>query len=176
MGMIDPSVESLGRRSKNQMESRSERDIGELRERLLEAMAPLRELKTNMNSLFGEFYPGDWEAVVNEIGSPMLVNFYRSGDRAVIECTVPGARKQDIEITMAGNVLTISAEFRRSGDQAADRYLKREIPSGRQQRAIQIPFRVQPEQMKARYENGILRIVINAVGENESRQSRLSIE
>jgi HSP20 family protein len=156
--------------------SRSERDIGELRQRLLDAMAPLRELKTNMDSLFGEFYPGDWEAVVSELGSPMLVNFYRSGDRAIIECTVPGARKQDIEITMSGNVLTVTAEFRRTTDVPADRFIKREIPSGRLQRAIQIPFRVQPEQMKARYENGILRIVISAIAESDGRQSRLSIE
>lgn len=157
------------------MESRSDRDTGELRQRLLDAMAPLRELKSTMDSLFGEFYPGDWDSVVSELGSPMLVNFYRTGERAIIECTVPGARKQDIEITMAGNVLTISADFRKTPD-TAERFFKREIPSGRQQRAIQIPFRVQPDHMKARYENGILRIVMSAISEGDGKQSRLDIE
>lgn len=158
------------------MESRPEQEILEFRERLRSAMAPLRELKSNMDSLFGDFYPGDWDAALSEMGMPMLVNFYRSGDRAVIEVTVPGARKQDIEISMAGNVLTVSAEFRKSPDLPTDRFIKREIPTGRQQRAIEIPFRVQPDQMKARYENGILRIVMHAIGDNDGRQSRLSIE
>jgi len=158
------------------MESRSDKDVTELRQRLLNAMAPLRELKNNMDSLFGEFYPGDWDAAASDVGTPMLVNFYRSGDRAIIECTVPGARKQDIEITMSANVLTITAEFRRMSDSPGDRYFKREIPIGRQHRAIQIPFRVQPEQMKARYENGILRIVIHAIQEGDGPQSRLNIE
>lgn len=157
------------------MEPGSERDNIDLRQRLLDAMTPLRELRTSMDSLFGDFYPGDWNALASAAAHPMHVNFYRAGDHAIIECTVPGAKKQDIEITMSGNVLTIIAEFRKPIE-SPDRFFLHEIPSGRQQRAIQIPFAVRSEQMKARYENGILRVVIHDVKETDGPPSRLSID
>lgn len=157
------------------MEPGSERENIDLRQRLLDAMGPLRELKASMDDLFGEFYPGDWGALASAMGHPMRVNFYLSGDHAVIECTVPGAKKQDIEITLAGNVLTISADFRKPPE-SPDRFITHEIPVGRQQRAIQLPFAARPEQMRARYENGILRVVIQGVKDSGEPPSRLSID
>lgn len=157
------------------MESGSERENVDLRQHLLDAVAPLRELKTSMDSLFGDFYPGDWSALASVAALPMHVNFYRAGDRAIIECTVPGAKKQDIEITMSGNVVTIIAEFRKPIE-CPDRFFLHEIPSGRQQRAIQVPFPVRAEQMKARYENGMLRVIIHDVQDHDNPPSRLSID
>ncbi len=75
-----------------------------------------------------------------------------------IEASVPGFRPEDVEITLDENVLTIHGT--RHPSQTMDGYLQRERQLTSVHRHVSLPAQVKAEEITARFENGILTIMV----------------
>ncbi|EFH10543.1 Hsp20/alpha crystallin family protein [Pseudoroseomonas cervicalis] len=88
------------------------------------------------------------------------VNVWQNDEAAAIVAELPGVGPQDIEITVKEDVLTISGERRAPELPEHAEWLRRERAYGRFSRAIRLPFRVDPDQVDARFTDGVLRIAV----------------
>ena len=88
------------------------------------------------------------------------VNTRETEDNYHIEVELPGVKKQDVEISVDGNVLTISGE-RNVRDEVKDEdYHKVESRYGLFSRSFTLPEKVDISNIEAEFVNGILEIAI----------------
>jgi HSP20 family protein len=71
----------------------------------------------------------------------------------VVRAEVPGFEASELEVTIAGNVLTLRAEHRRPEKEPAV-----ERPNARLERVLTLPPGLNLEAVEARYHNGILEV------------------
>ena len=83
---------------------------------------------------------------------------------------LPGLDAQNIEINIEGKVLTIRGE--QAGEKADDdaSYRRRERREGPFSRSVELPFEVETKQVQARYERGVLEIVLPRTGKELPRK------
>jgi len=77
-----------------------------------------------------------------------------------VEVAVPGMKKEDFKINVAGDLLTISAEKEEQKEENKENYTRREFNYNRFSRSFNLPENVLGADMTAAYENGVLRISI----------------
>lgn len=75
-----------------------------------------------------------------------------------IEMAAPGLSKNDINIDLENDVLTISSEQKEHKEEKNNRYMRREFSYNNFRRSFQIPESVELEKIKAGHEAGILSI------------------
>ena len=84
------------------------------------------------------------------------VNLWLGENSVAVTAELPGIAPDDVDLTVRENTLTLKGE-RKSQDETSV-WHRRERPSGRFSRTIQLPFRVDPEQVEARFANGLLEV------------------
>lgn len=97
------------------------------------------------------------------------VNLYEFNDEYVLTAELPGTRKEDLELTLAGGILTIKG---RRGDPDGipeERFRRQERFRGAWQRSLTIPERVQDEKLTAEFNNGVLKIRLPKAAETKPR-------
>ena len=100
----------------------------------------------------------------------------KESDGAYTVCAeVPGVPKEDIHVSVEGNVVSLRAEVRQH-DQKKDgeKLLRSERYYGSVARSFQLPVEVDAAQAKARYDNGVLTLTLPKKQGNKTQ--RLAIE
>ncbi len=77
-----------------------------------------------------------------------------------LSADIPGVRKEDVKVTMDEDVLCISAERSQEEDEKNKNYHRVERSWGSLSRSFTIGFNVDSENIKASYDNGVLKIVV----------------
>ena len=112
----------------------------------------MRRMQSQMNRLF------DGLGTSRSVASYPPVNFWTGEDSIVMTAELPGLSQDDIEITVRNSAISIRGEF---SDQDIDDDLtwhRRERPKGKFSRSVELPFRVEADQVDARFENGVLTV------------------
>lgn len=83
-------------------------------------------------------------------------------DGAYTVCAeVPGVPKEDIHVSVEGNVVSLRAEVRQQDQQTeGDKVLRSERYFGSVARSFQLPGDVDAAQCKAKYDNGVLTLTL----------------
>lgn len=99
-----------------------------------------------------------------------LVNIYDRKDEFTVIAEIPGLKKEDISITIRDNMMTISGK--RTVEEHNKNYsvLRCELPEGEFQKTLRMPAKVKESDVKASYEDGILRITLPKSEEVRPRQ------
>jgi len=88
------------------------------------------------------------------------VNIVENEDNYVLSLAVPGMKKDDFKIALDGLMLTISAEKDENSENKEDRFSRREYNFCSFSRSFTLPEDVKPEYIEAKYEDGLLKIVL----------------
>lgn len=108
-------------------------------------------------------------------GLGMALNVSERPDSYCVEVALPGARPEDVAITLQQHTLTITAETRqeqrRGGEQEQFHVLERRY--GRMSRTITLPQEVDADQIQATLEHGILRLEIPKAAQVQARTIRV---
>jgi HSP20 family protein len=117
--------------------------------------------------LFDDFFTRDlfdWNARnFSNWGTTLpSVNIVENNDNFVVEMAAPGMKKDDFNIELSDDMLTISSEKEVENELNEDeRYTRREFSYQAFQRSFQLPKNVvEDSKIHAKYEEGILRILI----------------
>jgi HSP20 family protein len=106
----------------------------------------------------------------------MPVEMYDDKDDLVVKVELPGITKQDLEVSLADNRLTISAEKKRSTEKTEKgRYLS-EVGYGRCVRTIELPAGIVSDKAKASLKNGLLEIRIPRTEEAKRREIKINVD
>jgi HSP20 family protein len=96
--------------------------------------------------------------------APRLEAYAKDGD-LVLHADLPGVSLEDVDITLDGNVLTISGERKGTTTTTTTTiegvsYYLNELPYGAFRRSVAVPEGVDADSIKARYDNGVLEVVL----------------
>jgi HSP20 family protein len=84
------------------------------------------------------------------------LNIKENDDNFEIELAAPGFAKKDFELTIDDGCLNISAEKETSEEETDENYTRREFSYNSFQRSLELPESVKQEEIKAKYNDGIL--------------------
>ncbi len=88
------------------------------------------------------------------------VNITEQKDDYQVSLAAPGMKKDDFKIDVNGNMLTISSEKEEKKEEKEKRYTRKEYSYSSFERCFTLPDEVNKEKIDARYEDGVLRLVL----------------
>ena len=107
--------------------------------------------------------------------SQIKVDVKETDQGFTVQAEMPGVPKEDIQLTIDGNMVTLSAEVKQSDTQSDDeKVLRSERYFGAVSRSFQLPADIDPDTAKAKYDNGVLNLTLRKKKAGTSQ--RLTIE
>ena len=135
----------------------------------------LLSLRQAMDRLFEDSYVRPRGATMAGLDEQTLpLDIYATGDALIVTAALPGVKPDDVEITLEGDVLTITGEFREDVEQEQEQYLFQELRRGRFTRSVSLPAGVDREGATASFENGLLTLTIPRAQATKPRQIRIT--
>lgn len=135
----------------------------------------LRDLQDEMNRLFmtniprsvaqEDFASGGW--------SPK-VDIYESENEIILEAELPGMDREDFEVSIENNVITLKGKREFEKKEEGDNYHRVERSYGTFTRSFSLPRTVSAEQTKADFRNGVLTVTLPKREEAKSRKIRVT--
>lgn len=111
----------------------------------------------------------------SEGAAPIKVDVVEKGDAYVVKAEVPGVAKEDIQVTIEGNQVTISAEVKRETEQKdGERLVRSERYFGAVYRSFVLPVEIDEAASNAKCENGVLELTL--AKRVESAAKKLTIQ
>ncbi len=108
-------------------------------------------------SLMNEIFKPDWFGGLENMNSNIpSVNIKENEKDFEIELAVPGRKKEDFNIEIDNNVLTISSEVNSEKEVSEENYTRREFVFSSFKRAFTLPETIDEEKIKADYVDGVL--------------------
>lgn len=98
------------------------------------------------------------------------VNMWQGENSIALTAELPGFKPEDIDISVKDDTLTLSGQ--RSTPETGEKAVwhLRERPFGKVTRTIRLPFRVDPDNVDARFVNGVLEIELTRPHEDRPRR------
>jgi HSP20 family protein len=84
------------------------------------------------------------------------LNIKENDNNFEIELAAPGFAKKDFEVTIEDGCLNIKAEKETSEEETDDNFTRREFSYNSFERSLQLPDSIKQEEIKAKYNDGIL--------------------
>lgn len=153
------------------MMRRMEEDLGRVFRafgipRLGAALTPPRELEEMLARTPALSQAAQW--------SPQIEVFERGGN-LVVHADLPGVRRGDVEVNVDGDVLTIRGERRQEHRETEGGYRRTERSYGTFFRQIPLPDGVDPDEVQASYEDGVLEVVVPSPRPDQQRRRRIEV-
>lgn len=110
----------------------------------------------------------DWPTFFKTAASPAAsafsfdVDLKQKDGKYVAECSLPGFKKDDIDIQVRGKSVTVSAKTQGETKEERADYVYRERHTGEYHRTISFPVDLDPKKVEASYKDGILEITVPA--------------
>jgi len=103
------------------------------------------------------------------------VDVTESDTAYTVHAEVPGVAKEDIHVSLDGNLVTLRAEIKQQDTQTQDeKVLRSERYYGAVSRSFQLPVDIDQSSAKAKYDNGVLTLTLPKKMGNKSQ--RLAID
>ncbi len=119
-------------------------------------------LQERMNRVFNEFFSRpvmEEEGLSRGVWSP-AVDICETENEIILKAELPGMKQEDIQLEIRDNVLVLKGE-RKSGSEVEEgSYHRLERPYGAFQRTFTLPGAVRYEEVRAKYKDGLLEVVI----------------
>lgn len=99
------------------------------------------------------------------------VDVKESDTAYTVHAEVPGVAKEDIHVSLDGNVVTLRAEVKQLDTQTKDeKVLRSERYFGAVSRSFQLPMDIDQSTAKAKYDNGVLTLTLPKKIENKAQR------
>jgi HSP20 family protein len=104
------------------------------------------------------------------------MDLFEDNGNLVLKAELPGIKKEDIEITLTGEDITISGEKRMEKEIKRKDYYKMESSYGSFCRTFSLPKEVQADQVKSTFKDGILEVIMPKSAEAKNKEVKVKIE
>ena len=104
------------------------------------------------------------------------VNIRDKEKEYLIEVAAPGMKKEDFNIDMEEGMLTISSQKEEEKSEDKDNFRRREYNYSSFSRSFSLPENVKPEDIKARYEDGVLKLTVPKREQQEKPKKKIKID
>jgi len=131
---------------------------------------PFRHLETMRRDL-NRFFSADFPSLFHADEMMPRIDMRETEREYIVSCDLPGLeRKEDVQIDVHNNVLTISGTIQRNETIKEEQMHRRERFFGRFHRSIPLPANASAEQIHATYKNGVLDIHIPKIASDQRKK------
>ncbi len=140
---------------------------------------PLREmeeLERRFEDIFGRsMMPAFFRRLQGE-GRPWApaLEVLEKEDRYVVKAELPGAKQEDIDVSVVGDTLTIRGEKKAESEVNEEDYHLRECTYGSFYRSIALPPNVNPQKIEASFDEGVLEVILPKAAEVKAKKVSVS--
>ena len=137
----------------------------------------LRSLQDEMNRLFmtNLSHGSNQEGFTSGAWSPN-VDIFENKDTLVLEAEFPGMSREDIDLSIENNVITLSGSRKFEKKDEGDNYHRVERSYGSFTRSFTLPQTVTAEGATADFTNGVLRVTLPKREETKARKIEIAGE
>jgi HSP20 family protein len=140
---------------------------------------PFMSLHREMNRLFDDVFRGMPTAGGAQGGTGQFIqaqmNVSETDKEIRITAELPGVDQNDVDVSLDDDVLTIRGEKKFEQKEEKENFHFVERSYGTFQRSVRLPFPVDPEQVKASFENGVLTVSLPKTAQQE-RSRKIQIQ
>ena len=123
------------------------------------------------DNFFSDSYVPSWFMGDNQ----MKVDIKENENEYIVEADMPGVKKEQINIELHNDRLTIAVETNEEVNEEKENYIRRERRSGSFSRSFYVE-NVKDDEIKARFENGVLSVLLPKEKSGISKRNRIDIE
>jgi HSP20 family protein len=130
-------------------------------------------LSGRLNRLLGD---APREDASDSLGSwSPVVDIFDKGNEVVIHAEIPGVKKEDIDVRVENNVLTIRGKKEQKEEVKEEGYFRSERLYGSFSRSFSLPSTVEASRIAAQYKDGVLTLSIPKAEEAKPRQIEVKV-
>ncbi|HXL58475.1 MAG TPA: Hsp20/alpha crystallin family protein [Chitinophagaceae bacterium] len=118
------------------------------------------------------FFNTNW--LTERSGYP-AVNVAEKENEYCIDLAVPGYKKDDFKIKVNNDMLTVSAEAKTENKEEKKEYTRQEYSYSSFSRSFQLPDNVKDDQIKATYEDGMLKLSLPKTSTNVKASKEIQV-
>lgn len=137
----------------------------------------LTSLQDRMNQLFNQTFGGfeNFEQPLAAENFLPPVDISEDDHNITLQAEIPGVKQEDLNITLENNVLTISGERKFKEEEKKENFHRIERRYGKFTRSFTLPASVDPENVNAVFENGLLKITLAKREEFKPKQITIGV-
>lgn len=134
-------------------------------------------IQKNINTLFDEFFNElpSFGKTVNNLFSP-AVNIAETSDAYHLELMAPGRNKDDFSIAVDKGLLTISYEKKEETNNEDVKSIRKEFSFQSFKRSFNLDEKINAEAIQAKYENGLLKLLLPKLAEVKQPVKNITIQ
>lgn len=112
-------------------------------------------------ALMNEIFKPDWFGGMENLSNNVpAVNIKENEKDFELELAVPGRKKEDFNIEVDDNVMTVSSEVKNENEITEENFTRKEFGFTSFKRAFTLPETIDEDKIKASYEDGILKFTL----------------
>lgn len=145
------------------------------------ALSPFQEMEKRFEdfsrrpfSLLPSWWPRLRLPEIEEV--PPSMDIFTEGDDVVVKAELPGMKKEDIDVSLTKDTISISGEKKKEEKVEKKDYYSLERSYGSFKRSCSLPAEVQTEKASAKFKDGVLEIRIPKTEEAKKKEKKVMIE
>ncbi|HOV21365.1 MAG TPA: Hsp20/alpha crystallin family protein [bacterium] len=111
-----------------------------------------------------------------EGGRVPAIDVYEEGDNIIVKAEIPGVKKEDISVSLNGDILTISGKSQEEKEVKKENFYRKEIRSGTFSRSLTLPAQIDKDKVKASYKDGVLQLTLPKSPEEKKKEVKIKVE
>ncbi|HEX3231609.1 MAG TPA: Hsp20/alpha crystallin family protein [Pyrinomonadaceae bacterium] len=141
----------------------------------------MRKFSEELDRLFEDFGGRGWltpmldKAQLPEGPWSPQVEIFERDNELVLRADLPGLTKDDVNVEIANDGITIEGERRHEHEEKGEGYFRSERSYGKFYRRIPMPEGAKAEDANASFSNGVLEIAVPLAKQEERKRRRLEI-
>ena len=157
-------------------------------DKAIEKVAPVRSLSSfeDVEKMFDDFFSRGWMSPFHfsqpswsHLPAPFEgrtphVDVVERDNEIFVKAELPGVDKDDMELTMTENSVTIKGSTKAEEKEEKGNYHRCEISQGSFSRTLRLPDDVDTDKAKAKFKNGVLKLTIPKV--KKSKNKKINVE
>ena len=141
------------------------------------------EFLTPFDSLFDRVFGSSFPSFAKEFGPDFYqkgaypkVNIVSHKDTVEIVAEIPGLSKDNVNVNVQGNTLTISGTKNNTQKETDSVYILRELKHSSFKRSFTLGENIDTDSIKAAFDNGILRVTLSKITPSEPNVRKIEIK
>lgn len=129
---------------------------------------------SNIDRVFESFFNG-YNFTPFSNNDVMKVDIKETDQEYIVDAEIPGVDKDDIKLDLNDNMLTIQVKKSVQQEEENDRYIRKEIRRSSTSRSFYVE-NIKVEEITAKYENGVLHILLPKADQEDTKKKSIDIE
>lgn len=103
------------------------------------------------------------------------LNVWSSAEGLIVTAEIPGVTAEDIDISIVGETMTLSGSRDPEFDGDEVRYHRRERGCGQFNRTLELPYRIETDQVEATFDKGVLTVTLPRAEEDKPKKIAVQV-